>query len=126
MSHVYTYASKIADEITFLKVCREKGATDIKTGEHTIRQFASNMVPCIASCLLPDWKYPIAVTDKQEIKYDNWGATNGVASMNLLGECVQDYWKEKVTESVDWTDVTDFRKDKQANGDLVLEIDFEE
>jgi hypothetical protein len=126
MSHIYTYAAKIADEIAFLNVCKQKGATEIKSGEHSIKQYGSNQVPCIASCLLPDWRYPLGVTDKGEIKYDNWGATNGNKSMNLLGECVQEYWKEKVTESIDWTEVTDFRTTKETNGDLVLEIDFED
>jgi hypothetical protein len=126
MSHIYTYDANIKNALLFLKTCKDAGATQITTGEHLVNQYGSNQVPAIASCLLPDWRYPIAITSEGSIKYDHWGAKNGQLSMTTLTNCIQGYWKEEVSQAIDWMEVTDYREMKLDNGDVKLILMYDE
>jgi hypothetical protein len=126
MSHIYTYEANIKNALLFLKTCKDIGATQIQTGKHLIDQYGSNKVPCIASCLLPDWKYPIAVTNEGDVKYDHWGAKNGQLSMETLSKCIQGYWKEEVTQAIDWMEVTDYSEVTLPNGDVKLVLMYDD
>jgi len=122
MSHIYDYDANIKDRLLFMEAAKKIGATRINIGAHTITQYGSNTVSCIASCLLPGWKYPIGVDEKGTIKYDHWGSEAN--SMGVLEDCIQQYWRQGVNQTIDWSLVDNYHEEKLENGDLqiVLEI----
>lgn len=125
MSHVYTYGDKIRNVDLFMEICAAAQATLCRIGEHSVQQYGSNKVDCVASALLPQWRYPIALTQEGSVKYDHWGASGGEKSMEVMKDIVQEYWKQSVEEVIDWTDVTSYNKEVLPNGDIEMVYEFE-
>ena len=118
MSHVNEYKAKIANAVKFMEVCESNGASQIRIGEHTFEQYGSNKVDCIASCLLPGWRYRLGVNSQGSILYDHFGSEPN--TMDHLWNAVQSYWQQEVLDNVDHTMVADVQTERLANGDIQI------
>lgn len=122
MSHVSKHKSRIKNIDTFRKVCEDKDV-DIRTGNHTISLYGSTKRACVASFKPEKWRYRIAVDDKGDMFYDNFGSQTG--SMANLTDLLVDYEKETVLDGFysqhfqgthsEWID--------EEAGELVLELE---
>jgi len=120
MSHISTYTVKIKNLDLFLNCASAKGHEVIK-GLQVVKQFGANHVDAVASVKLTGWRYPIAITETGEIKYDHFGSAPN--SMERLGELCQRYNEEVITSNIDYSKVQNFFKeqDKEENLKLVFE-----
>ena len=122
MSHISTYiGAKITNVSLLLKVAKAKGYEVIE-GQQIVRQFGSNAVECVGSVKLTGWRYPIAITESGELKYDHFGSMPN--TMDLLGNLVQRYNEEVVSQSIDYSKVQNFYKEKLPDGNLKLVFEY--
>ena len=122
MSHISTYIGvKITDFDLLLTIAKAKGYEVIE-GQQIVRQFGSNVVECVGSVKLTGWRYPIAITESGELKYDHFGSEPN--TMDLLGKFVQRYNEEVVSQSIDYSKVQNFYKEKLPDGNLKLVFEY--
>ena len=122
MSHISTYKVKVKDVATLLVVAKAQGH-NVKMGDQIVQQFGSNRVEAIASVHLKDWRYPVAVTNQGELKYDHFGSKPN--TMPYLGSLVQRYNEEVIMNNVNYADVTNSYKEKMKNGDVKLVFEYD-
>ena len=122
MSHISTYAGcKILNIPTLLVIAKAKGY-EVINGQQIVKQFGSNQVECVASVMLPGWRYPIAITSEGELKYDHFGSAPN--TMELLGGLVQRYNEEVISLNIDYSQVQNFYKEKLPHGSLKMVFEY--
>jgi len=121
MSHINTYTQKVSNVDLFLDVCENWGYEVIR-GKQTVQQFGSNRVDCIGSVKITGWRYPIAITDQGELKYDHFGSQPD--TMKLLGLVMQDYNIEVLNQSIPYDEIKTSYQKTLENGDIQFVLEY--
>ncbi len=124
MSHMSTYKQVIKNVRAFLDVAISKGYK-VREGEGlVVNQFGSNVVPnAVASVMLPEWKYEVAIDKDGGVIYDHFGAAKN--SFDRLGEVIQDYNQSVTMQAAPLYDVANYYTQEKENGDRVLTLEYE-
>lgn len=104
MSHISVWSQvKITCLETFRRVCENNKAkfTALKEGE-TAKMFGSQTAKGVAYFELEDWNYPLVISDKGEIQYDNFMA-DPRTSMQTFGKLLQAYNREIIYHDIDFS-----------------------
>jgi len=120
MSHISTYQTKV-NVSTFINICKKHGLEVIE-GKQTVHQFGRNKVDCIASVLLPGWRYKVAITKNGEVKYDHFGSK--VNSFDQLGKLIQEHNVELVNQNIPHHEVSIVTEISKDNGDIIIELEY--
>ena len=125
MSHTSTYKQKVSDINVLKQVCDDLGYKMVVFDKPTnVSLYGSNQVKAIAAIKLPDWRYDIAVNEKGELFYDNFGS-NRQTSMQTLGKVLQSHNEKVITNEFWKTGIGENAYTEQMSGGkikLVLEI----
>jgi len=127
MSHNSVYQANIRRLDVLQKAVEDQGGTYRQA--ETVKLYGQNQVKAVAEISLPGWQHRIAITNKGEFIYDNFGAQQG--SMETLHRVVQDYNLAVTTERVETEQLLDeavesYWIEEQPNGDKVLVVDYVE
>ena len=122
MSHISTYAGAKILNIPILLVIATAKGYKIIDGQQVVKQFGSNQVECVASVMLPGWRYPIAITAEGELKYDHFGSAPN--TMEHLGGLVQRYNEEVISLNIDYSQVQNFYKEKLPDGAVKMVFEY--
>jgi hypothetical protein len=126
MSHTTTYAEIVTDIDRFCNAASKLGHK-VKQAEAgktiTVKQYGANWVnDAVAEVHLKGWRFPIAIKANGEIKYDHWGSK--AETMQHLGDTLQEYRKELITENIPWDQVSNHFETVKNNGDVVITLEY--
>jgi hypothetical protein len=120
MSHITQYGKKVNDVDKFCQIAKEKGHEVNAVTE--VRMFGSQRVEAVASVLLKDWRYPLAVDKQGAIFYDHFGSPSN--SMRHLGELYQDYSLSRTLDIIPFDEVEGYHVEELKNGDKKLVLEY--
>lgn len=125
MSHISTLKQRITNIDLFCEIAKNRGykVTTTADGEFlTSQQFGRNKVQAKAQIEIPGWKYPIAITENGEVKYDHWGSKP--KTMELLGETIQQFNEEHILQNVPYDQLQNWTTRKVANGGVEIVLEY--